>query len=253
MPSGWAPGRASSLVHGFTQTGRSWGPVAADLSQDHEVVSVDAPGHGGSSDVTARPPGGRRAPRRAGGPRHLRRLLDGRPVGAAPGARPAGPRPGPRADRRHGRHRGRSRSGPPAAPPTSSWRPSWSGTGSRRSSSDGWRSRCSRRSRRRPPASTTGCATLRPASPPACAWPAPARSSLCGTSSPSCRCPCSWWPASATTSSRPSAAAWPEAIGPNATFALVPGAGHACHLERPDEFLPVLRGWLLGVRRQRRG
>ena len=44
-----------------------------------------------------------------------------------------------------------------------------------------------------------------------------------------------------------------EAIGPNATFALVPGAGHACHLEQPDEFLRVLRGWLLGVRRQRRG
>ncbi len=44
-----------------------------------------------------------------------------------------------------------------------------------------------------------------------------------------------------------------EAIGPNATFALVPGAGHACHLEQPDEFLPVLREWLLGVRRQRRG
>ena len=36
------------LVHGFTQTGRSWGAVADDLAADHEVVTVDAPGHGAS-------------------------------------------------------------------------------------------------------------------------------------------------------------------------------------------------------------
>jgi 2-succinyl-6-hydroxy-2,4-cyclohexadiene-1-carboxylate synthase len=41
------------LVHGFTQTGRSWGPVAAALAAEHEVVRVDAPGHGHSSTVTA--------------------------------------------------------------------------------------------------------------------------------------------------------------------------------------------------------
>lgn len=41
------------LVHGFTQTGRCWGPIAADLERDHEVVRVDAPGHGGSADVEA--------------------------------------------------------------------------------------------------------------------------------------------------------------------------------------------------------
>jgi 2-succinyl-6-hydroxy-2,4-cyclohexadiene-1-carboxylate synthase len=39
------------LVHGFTQTGRSWRPIAEALATDHEVVLVDAPGHGGSSDV----------------------------------------------------------------------------------------------------------------------------------------------------------------------------------------------------------
>lgn len=39
------------LVHGFTQTGRSWSALADDLAQDHEVVTVDAPGHGGSADV----------------------------------------------------------------------------------------------------------------------------------------------------------------------------------------------------------
>ena len=42
-----------ALVHGFTQTGRCWGPVAEDLRRDHELVLVDAPGHGRSSDVEA--------------------------------------------------------------------------------------------------------------------------------------------------------------------------------------------------------
>lgn len=41
------------LVHGFTQTGRCWGPEAADLATDHEVIRVDAPGHGRSADVLA--------------------------------------------------------------------------------------------------------------------------------------------------------------------------------------------------------
>jgi 2-succinyl-6-hydroxy-2,4-cyclohexadiene-1-carboxylate synthase len=41
------------LVHGFTQTGRSWRRVADALAADHEVVMVDAPGHAGSSAVVA--------------------------------------------------------------------------------------------------------------------------------------------------------------------------------------------------------
>ena len=41
------------LVHGFTQTGRSWATVATGLARDHEVVLVDAPGHGGSAAVRA--------------------------------------------------------------------------------------------------------------------------------------------------------------------------------------------------------
>jgi 2-succinyl-6-hydroxy-2,4-cyclohexadiene-1-carboxylate synthase len=41
------------LVHGFTQTGRSWRPIAARLAERHEIVMVDAPGHGGSSEVLA--------------------------------------------------------------------------------------------------------------------------------------------------------------------------------------------------------
>lgn len=42
-----------ALVHGFTQTGRCWGPVATDLARDHELMLVDAPGHGRSASVEA--------------------------------------------------------------------------------------------------------------------------------------------------------------------------------------------------------
>ena len=39
------------LVHGFTQTGRCWGPEVDGLAADHEVVLIDAPGHGRSGKV----------------------------------------------------------------------------------------------------------------------------------------------------------------------------------------------------------
>ena len=39
-----------ALVHGFTQTRAHWGVVASTLAADHEVLRVDAPGHGGSAD-----------------------------------------------------------------------------------------------------------------------------------------------------------------------------------------------------------
>lgn len=41
------------LVHGFTQTGASWGSLVDELAREHEVVVVDAPGHGRSGDVVA--------------------------------------------------------------------------------------------------------------------------------------------------------------------------------------------------------
>jgi len=40
-----------TLVHGFTQTGRSWGEVARLFATGFEVVRVDLPGHGGSAGV----------------------------------------------------------------------------------------------------------------------------------------------------------------------------------------------------------
>lgn len=41
------------LAHGFTQTGRLWGPFGVALSQHRRLVSVDLPGHGGSATVEA--------------------------------------------------------------------------------------------------------------------------------------------------------------------------------------------------------
>jgi 2-succinyl-6-hydroxy-2,4-cyclohexadiene-1-carboxylate synthase len=46
------------LVHGFTQTGRSWGELATALGAHHEVLLPDAPGHGGSAEVRADLPTG---------------------------------------------------------------------------------------------------------------------------------------------------------------------------------------------------
>jgi 2-succinyl-6-hydroxy-2,4-cyclohexadiene-1-carboxylate synthase len=46
-------GPAIVLLHGFTQTGRCWGPVGDDLARDHLVLAPDAPGHAGSTDVRA--------------------------------------------------------------------------------------------------------------------------------------------------------------------------------------------------------
>jgi 2-succinyl-6-hydroxy-2,4-cyclohexadiene-1-carboxylate synthase len=41
------------FAHGFTQSGRLWGGLDDDLVDDHQLVLVDLPGHGGSSDVHA--------------------------------------------------------------------------------------------------------------------------------------------------------------------------------------------------------
>lgn len=41
------------LVHGFTQTRAHWRGVRLALAADHQVVTVDAPGHGGSAAMAA--------------------------------------------------------------------------------------------------------------------------------------------------------------------------------------------------------
>jgi len=41
------------LAHGFTQTGRLWGRFGEALASRHQLLRVDLPGHGGSSAVRA--------------------------------------------------------------------------------------------------------------------------------------------------------------------------------------------------------
>jgi 2-succinyl-6-hydroxy-2,4-cyclohexadiene-1-carboxylate synthase len=41
------------MAHGFTQTARVWGSLDRNLARDHQVVAVDMPGHGDSSGVAA--------------------------------------------------------------------------------------------------------------------------------------------------------------------------------------------------------
>jgi 2-succinyl-6-hydroxy-2,4-cyclohexadiene-1-carboxylate synthase len=40
-----------ALVHGFTQTRGSWRALADELAGDHDVVTIDVPGHGEAADV----------------------------------------------------------------------------------------------------------------------------------------------------------------------------------------------------------
>ncbi len=40
-----------TLAHGFTQNAAAWGPLLDDLAGDRPVVAVDLPGHGGSSHI----------------------------------------------------------------------------------------------------------------------------------------------------------------------------------------------------------
>jgi 2-succinyl-6-hydroxy-2,4-cyclohexadiene-1-carboxylate synthase len=46
------------LVHGFTQSGRSWDVIRPTLAQRHTVITVDAPGHGHSAPVAVDLPEG---------------------------------------------------------------------------------------------------------------------------------------------------------------------------------------------------
>jgi 2-succinyl-6-hydroxy-2,4-cyclohexadiene-1-carboxylate synthase len=51
FPEAKGAGDKLILLHGFTQTLRSWDIIAADLRQDFRVLTVDAPGHGLSDQV----------------------------------------------------------------------------------------------------------------------------------------------------------------------------------------------------------
>lgn len=47
----WGTGSRVVAIHGFTQSAAAWAPLAERLAGVHEVVAVDAPGHGGSAGV----------------------------------------------------------------------------------------------------------------------------------------------------------------------------------------------------------
>jgi len=41
------------LLHGFTQTGRLWGPFGDMVARDHTLILIDLPGHAGSDEARA--------------------------------------------------------------------------------------------------------------------------------------------------------------------------------------------------------
>jgi len=55
------------LAHGFTQNAGCWSPIDAALAEDHDVVAVDLPGHGGSAAVVGDLPAAGRWLAEAGG------------------------------------------------------------------------------------------------------------------------------------------------------------------------------------------
>lgn len=40
-----------AMIHGFTQSGRAWGPAGTELARHHTLLLLDAPGHGHSAGV----------------------------------------------------------------------------------------------------------------------------------------------------------------------------------------------------------
>lgn len=55
------------LVHGFTQTRETWAKTVAELNQTHEVIAIDAPNHGESSDISLNLESGAKAIGEVGG------------------------------------------------------------------------------------------------------------------------------------------------------------------------------------------
>src|SRR4051812_6728395 len=226
------------LVHGFTQTRASWAPIAARL-HGHEVVTVDIPGHGGSPP----PEGGMRAAAAAlgaaagravyagysmGGRLCLRLAVD-RPelveglvlIGASPGLAS----PGERAAR-------------VAADEALAVRLGRGGLGASR---DGW---LAQPLFAPPPGAAAGRAE-RLANPPA-GLAAALRRLGTGAQEPlhdhlaGLPMPVLLIAGALDTKFAVLAREMAAAIGPRARAELVPGAGHAVHLERPAEVAALI-------------
>jgi 2-succinyl-6-hydroxy-2,4-cyclohexadiene-1-carboxylate synthase len=237
------PGRRVVLVHGLTQTQAAWEPLAARLRAGRRLVRVDLPGHGGSAGVRAGfaeaagllgACGGRAAyvGYSLGGRLCLRLALD-RPelvdalvlLGASPGIAD----PAERAERRladEALARGVERDGVAAfldrwlAGPLFATLPP---------------ERAGRRERlANTPEGLASALRLLGAGAQAPLWDRLGR----------LRCPTLLVAGALDAKFAGVAARMAAAIGPAARVALVPGAGHAAHLERPAEVAALLEGFL---------
>lgn len=265
-----APGRPEQprlvLVHGFTQTGRSWEGIAERLAaRGHEVMLVDAPGHGGSAHIAADLPTGALLLGEVGGkaayvgysmgarlclhlalaqPERVERLVL---LGATAGIED----PAARAARREADEAlaatldppGRARPDPPGGA---------SGDGTpddRRLDAflDAWLAK---------PLFTTLASHAARLDDRRRNSPAGLASSLrlAGTGTqqplwgrlPTLGMPTLVMAGALDTTFAAHAARMAAAIGPNATVALVPGAGHAAHLEDAGAFLEAVLGFVDG-------
>jgi 2-succinyl-6-hydroxy-2,4-cyclohexadiene-1-carboxylate synthase len=234
------------LVHGFGQTGRCWGPLAPALARRHEVVRVDAPGHGGSAAVAADLPATGRLLAEAGGPAvYLGYSMGGRMVlhvaahapealralvvvGGTPGIADAGERAARHASDLALAARIRSGGVPAfvrewlAMPMFAGLPPEGRFVAEReRNTADGLATSLEL-------AGTGAQAPL---------WDALAAIDV----------PVLWVAGAEDERYAAIAHDAAAAIGPNARAALVPGAGHSTHLEAPGPFIDLVSGWLAEV------
>jgi 2-succinyl-6-hydroxy-2,4-cyclohexadiene-1-carboxylate synthase len=231
------------LVHGFTQTGRSWGTLADDLAADHEVLLPDAPGHGGSAGVEADLPTGADRLAAETGPATY--------VGYSMGARLCLHVAVQHPDRvsgivlvggTAGLDDPRERAARVAQDLATSQRLADEGLDA---FLEGW---VAQPMFRGVPADRVGMDDRRRNTV------AGLRSSLelagTGAQQPlwdrlgEVRCPVLLMAGAADGKFRELARRMQAAIGAGATLAEVPGAGHAAHLEQPESFLLILREWL---------
>jgi len=231
------------LVHGFAQNRNCWGPVADDLERDHEVCRVDAPGHGRSSTFHAGLRTGARLIADQGGtatylgysmggrfvlhlalanPELVERLVV---IGAAGGIEDAEERARRRAQDQAMADR-LEREGVDRFLDAWLAQPLFAGLG------EAMQFRDERREN-----TVEGLAeSLRQAGTGSQhpLWPRLSRLEM----------PVLAVAGADDAKFSAEAHRLAEAIGPNAEVAIIPGAGHAAHLEQPEAFLAVLRPWL---------
>lgn len=231
------------LAHGFTQNHRCWGPLPDRLATDHEVVRVDLPGHGRSSDVVADLPTSGRLLTDAGGrATYLGYSLGGRValhaaldapdtvaglvlVGATAGLATAAERQdrlardAVLADRLHDEGLAAFLDHWLALPLFAGLTPEQADVEARLENSEAGLASSLR---------LTGTGTQEPL------W----------DRLPSLTMPVLVVAGADDTKFADLGRHMVSAMGPDADLALIPGAGHPAHLERPDTFVGRLRAWL---------